>query len=105
MKIAPSITDQTLILPNDQFNEELINNVHPPQWKNPTPAGKYNLVIIGAGTAGLVTAAVASALGAKVALVNSCHEFINLNHIASLTPILHRRQSKIVQPFTVGQSF
>ena len=69
MKIAPSITDQTLILPNDQFNEELINNVHPPQWKNPTPAGKYNLVIIGAGTAGLVTAAVASALGAKVALI------------------------------------
>jgi pyruvate/2-oxoglutarate dehydrogenase complex dihydrolipoamide dehydrogenase (E3) component len=58
-----------LILPQDQFNEELVNNVHPPQWRNPTPSGRYNLVIIGAGTAGLVTAAIASALGAKVALI------------------------------------
>lgn len=57
------------ILPNDPYNEVLIRNVHPPQWINPTPVGKYNLVVIGAGTAGLVTAAIASALGAKVALI------------------------------------
>ena len=57
------------ILPQDQFNQELVNNVHPPQWRNPTPSGRYNLVVIGAGTAGLVTAAIASALGAKVALI------------------------------------
>jgi pyruvate/2-oxoglutarate dehydrogenase complex dihydrolipoamide dehydrogenase (E3) component len=57
------------ILPQDQYNQELINNVHPPQWRNPTPSGRYNLVVIGAGTAGLVTAAIASALGAKVALI------------------------------------
>src|SRR5262249_51015378 len=36
---------------------------------NPTPAGRYNLVVIGAGTAGLVTAAAAAGLGAKVALI------------------------------------
>jgi len=36
---------------------------------NPKPAGKYNLVVVGAGTAGLVTAAIAAALGAKVALI------------------------------------
>ncbi|MEJ2231994.1 MAG: mercuric reductase [Nitrospirales bacterium] len=57
------------ILPQDQFNQELVNNVHPPQWQNPTPSGRYNLVVIGAGTAGLVTAAIAAALGAKVALI------------------------------------
>ena len=57
------------IPPHDQYNQELVNNVHPPQWTNPTPTGRYNLVIIGAGTAGLVTAAIASALGAKVALI------------------------------------
>ncbi|MGD9852992.1 MAG: mercuric reductase [Nitrospirales bacterium] len=57
------------ILPQDQYNQELVNNVHPPQWHNPTPSGRYNLVVIGAGTAGLVTAAIASALGAKVALI------------------------------------
>ena len=69
MKTSQAIDDPTLILPNDQFNQELINNVHPPQWQNPTPSGRYNLVIIGAGTAGLVTAAIAAALGAKVALI------------------------------------
>jgi pyruvate/2-oxoglutarate dehydrogenase complex dihydrolipoamide dehydrogenase (E3) component len=69
MKTSQSSGNPALILPQDQFNEELVNNVHPPQWENPTPSGRYNLVVIGAGTAGLVTAAIASALGAKVALV------------------------------------
>ena len=69
MTTAEIQSKQSLLLPQDEFNEELINNVHPPQWQNPTPSGRYNLVIIGAGTAGLVTAAIASALGAKVALI------------------------------------
>ncbi len=57
------------LAPMDAFNQQLINNVHPPEWVNPEPTGRYNLVIIGAGTAGLVTAAVAAAVGAKVALI------------------------------------
>ena len=57
------------VLPDDQFNQELVANVHPPDWKNPEPADRYNLVVVGAGTAGLVTAAVAAGLGAKVAIV------------------------------------
>lgn len=55
--------------PWDKFNQELVANVHPLDWKNPTPAARYNLVVIGAGTAGLVTAAGAAGLGAKVALI------------------------------------
>ncbi len=43
--------------------------VRPADWSNPQPAPRYNLVVIGAGTAGLVTAAGAAGLGAKVALV------------------------------------
>ena len=57
------------ILPPDQYNYQLVANVHPPDWHNPQPQSKYNLVVIGAGTAGLVTAAGAAGLGAKVALV------------------------------------
>ncbi len=57
------------VLPNDEFNQTLINRVHPQDWVNPKPASKYNLVVIGAGTAGLVTAAGAAGLGAKVALI------------------------------------
>lgn len=55
--------------PADAHNLELQSHVHPPDWRNPTPSGRYNLVVIGAGTAGLVTAAGAAGLGAKVALI------------------------------------
>jgi len=58
-----------LILPQDVHNQILVNNVHPAAWRNPEPAPSYNLVVIGAGTAGLITAAGAAGLGAKVALI------------------------------------
>ena len=57
------------VQPRDQYNLELIANVHPSGWTNPQPKPKYNLVVIGAGTAGLISAIGAAALGAKVALV------------------------------------
>ena len=57
------------VMPTDAYNEALVANVHPPDWKNPEPAPRYHLVVIGAGTAGLVSAAGAAGLGAKVALV------------------------------------
>jgi pyruvate/2-oxoglutarate dehydrogenase complex dihydrolipoamide dehydrogenase (E3) component len=50
-----------------------LRNVRPPDWRNPTPGGRYNLVAVGAGTAGLVSAAGAAGLGAKVALVERHH--------------------------------
>jgi len=63
------MTAQIEIQPADVHNEELVANVHPADWKNPTPADRYNLVVIGAGSAGLITAAIAAGLGARVALV------------------------------------
>ncbi|HBR51746.1 MAG TPA: FAD-containing oxidoreductase [Nitrospira sp.] len=60
---------QSLVLPNDEYNQQLVANVHPPDWVNPEPTGRYNIVVIGAGTAGLITAVVAASLGAKVALI------------------------------------
>lgn len=57
------------VLPDDEHNRTLINNVHPPTWVNPEPSGRYNLVVIGAGTAGLITAVVGATIGAKVALI------------------------------------
>src|SRR5262249_5180251 len=57
------------LLPKDDHNLRLLANVHPPDWRNPEPSSRYNLVVIGAGTAGLVTAAGAAGLGARVALI------------------------------------
>ena len=55
--------------PYDEHNQKLESFVHPAGWQNVTPSGRYNLVVIGAGPAGLVTAIGAAGLGAKVALV------------------------------------
>ncbi len=57
------------VLPDDAHNRALVANVHPKGWENPKPRGRYNLVVIGGGTAGLVSAMGAAGLGARVALV------------------------------------
>jgi pyruvate/2-oxoglutarate dehydrogenase complex dihydrolipoamide dehydrogenase (E3) component len=57
------------VLPEDEDNARLVAHVHPPGWKPPAPEPMYNLVVIGAGTAGLITAIGCAALGGKVALV------------------------------------
>src|ERR1700681_98703 len=55
--------------PLDEHDARLLANVRPQHWINPEPAPRYNLVVIGAGTAGLVTAAGAAGLRARVALI------------------------------------
>ncbi|PSB14629.1 FAD-containing oxidoreductase [filamentous cyanobacterium CCP2] len=57
--------------PMDEYNQTLLHHVHPPDWVNPSPQPLYDLVVIGAGTAGLVVAAGAAGLGLglKVALI------------------------------------
>ena len=63
----------TVAFPEDAYNQTLVANVHPHDWTNPEPAPSYNLVVLGGGTAGLITAAGAAGLGAKVALVEREH--------------------------------
>jgi pyruvate/2-oxoglutarate dehydrogenase complex dihydrolipoamide dehydrogenase (E3) component/uncharacterized membrane protein YdjX (TVP38/TMEM64 family) len=60
---------EAMTIADDAYDKQLIENCRPPRWINPTPAQKYNLAVIGGGTAGLVSAAGAAGLGAKVALI------------------------------------
>jgi pyruvate/2-oxoglutarate dehydrogenase complex dihydrolipoamide dehydrogenase (E3) component len=55
--------------PSDKPIKPEDERLRPQNYQNPTPQGRYNLVILGAGTAGLATAIAAASLGAKVALV------------------------------------
>ena len=57
------------VLPNDEHNRKLLANVHPKEWTNPVPQPVYNLVVIGAGSAGLIVSIVTAGLGGKVALI------------------------------------
>ena len=61
--------DLIQLQPYDEHYQKLESHVHPRDWKNPTPKGRYHLVVIGGGPAGLVAAAGAAGLGAKVALI------------------------------------
>ncbi len=57
------------ILSGNPFDAERLALVHPGEYANPEPADVYNLVVVGAGSAGLITALLAASLGARVALV------------------------------------
>ena len=50
-------------------NQRLLNNVRPPLWINPAPQGRYNLIAIGAGAAGLISASSCSAIGGRAAII------------------------------------
>ncbi|CAN5639686.1 mercuric reductase [soil metagenome] len=66
---APTQAPFPAVQPLDGHNQRLLENVHPPSWRNPEPRDHYHLVVVGGGTGGLVTAAIGAALGAQVALV------------------------------------
>lgn len=59
------------VSPLDEHNVKLLDHVHPRAWVDPTPKPRYNLVVIGAGSGGLVSAAAAAGVGGQVALVES----------------------------------
>jgi pyruvate/2-oxoglutarate dehydrogenase complex dihydrolipoamide dehydrogenase (E3) component len=107
MAVMSKATDNkpVIIVPNDEYNRQLVNNVHPPGWVNPEPTDRYNMVVIGAGAAGLVTAAVAASLGAKVALIEKYlmgGDCLNVGCVPSKGII---RASRIWAQFRNAESF
>src|SRR5262245_5374470 len=60
---------ERLLTLEDPDDRQVVDNCHPPNYVNPTPAGRYNLIAIGGGAAGLVSAAGAGGLGARSALI------------------------------------
>lgn len=57
------------LIAGDVHDRVLLERVHPTGWAEPEPRDRYDLVVLGAGTAGLVSAAIAAGLGGRVALI------------------------------------
>ncbi len=94
-----------ILSPLDKHNETLLENVQPKTYVNPKPAPIYNLVVIGAGSAGLVAAAIAATLGAKVALIEEHFmggDCLNVGCVPSKCLI---RPSKLVAEMRDGAKF
>jgi pyruvate/2-oxoglutarate dehydrogenase complex dihydrolipoamide dehydrogenase (E3) component len=101
------VTDEIekLLLVDDPHDRQVIENCHPPGYVNPTPAGKYNLVAIGAGAAGLVSAGGAGGLGAKSALIERTltgGDCLNIGCVPSKAVI---RASRAVYDLSVASEF
>src|SRR5947208_15468936 len=67
--IPHALASAVAVLPDDEHNARLLAYAHPRDWHNPIPRNPYILVVVGAGPAGLIAAAGAAGLGARVALV------------------------------------
>ncbi len=91
------------IAPEDAWNRALVESAHPPAWRNPAPKARYDLVVLGAGTAGLVAAVVSAGVGAKVALVER-HlmggDCLNFGCVPSKTLIRSARAAAAVREAT-----
>ena len=59
------------VSPLDEHNTKFLDLLHPKEWVDPEPKDSYNLVVIGAGAGGLVSAAGAAGVGARVAIIES----------------------------------
>ena len=90
---------------DDRIHAGHLENVHPERWQNPQPPRVYNLVVVGAGPAGLVAARGAAALGAKVALVERGligGDCLNVGCVPSKTLI---RTSRIYADMRAARSY
>jgi pyruvate/2-oxoglutarate dehydrogenase complex dihydrolipoamide dehydrogenase (E3) component len=97
-----SILNESAVQPLDEYNQKLIAQVHPPDWVNPTPAPIYDLIVIGAGTAGLVVAAGAAGLnlGLKIALIEKSlmgGDCLNVGCVPSKTLIQSSRVAATIR--------
>ncbi len=63
----------TFFLPIDPFDQKLVGDVFPGDWKNPPPAALYDLVVVGGGPAGMTAVTAATGLQARVAVVEKEH--------------------------------
>lgn len=101
----------TVTHPDDGFgvaaldpDQAWLENVRPRDWRNPTPSVRYHIVVIGAGTGGLVTAAIAAGLGARVGLVEWHRlggDCLNVGCVPSKTIIAEARKWRVARSLGV----
>src|SRR6185437_8571432 len=99
------VTRSPQTLQHGQDAPTILQDLHPSNWRNPIPSGKYDFVVIGAGPAGLLAAHKAATQGAKVALIERDRlggECLNTGCIPSKTII---RASRLYAEMRNAENF
>jgi len=97
--------------PDDTHDAALLARLKPTEYRNPTPKKRYQLVVIGAGPAGLVAAAGAAGLGASVALIERDlmgGDCLTVGCVPSKTLLRSAHaahDSRTAEPFGISSSF
>lgn len=89
----------------DEFDQELLKQVFPADWKNPSPAATYDLIVVGGGPGGMTAAALASGYHKKIALIEKQHmggECLNVGCIPSKAML---RSSKLAGDIRDAKDF
>ena len=88
-----SAARQLEIEPLDASNARLLDAVHPRRWTDPSPPEVYDLVVIGAGAGGLVSAKQAARRGARSCLISEAlagGDCLNVGCVPSKAPLRTR---------------
>jgi len=89
----------------NSWKEKYFQNIFPADWKNPTPAEMYDVIVIGGGPGGMTAATIAKGQNAKVALVEKAHlggECLSFGCIPSKALI---RSSRVAEEIKNPQTF
>jgi len=92
-------------MPRDEFNSQLLSYIRPPEWLNPTPQPRYNMVVVGGGPAGLQCAAAVAELGGKVAIIERQSMGGTCLSVGCVPSKLLIRSSRVMADFREGEEF
>lgn len=105
MSLDKTILATMQLPPPEEHDPSLLDEAHPPDWQNPVPHGRYNLVAIGGGTAGLVSALGTAELGGRPALSERASLGGNRRHYGSVLNKAFLAAARAVYRTSLGDEF
>lgn len=105
MSLDKAILATMQLQPPEEHDPSLLDEAHRSAWQNPLPRGRYNLVAIGGGTAGLVSALGTAELGGRPALIERASLCGNRRHYGCVVNKAFLSAARAVYRTSLGDEF